>query len=135
MIFQWKSTDFCAKIYSHLTFVLKTSPMHSFLNMDIGPHFLHWKVNLGSWITWYISETEYYLVLSGLWEDFFRISSVSYPKILHWRKLFFWFSCLTPLWNNFLSCFDPYIHVATICFGCYGTFALVAFMRTYFDIF
>ena len=25
---------------------------------EYGPHFFHWKVNLGSWITWYISEIE-----------------------------------------------------------------------------
>ena len=27
-----------------------------------GPHFLHWKVNLGSWIAWYISESVYFSI-------------------------------------------------------------------------
>ena len=39
-----------------------------------GPHFHHWKVNLGSWITWYISETE--CSLFTIW----RLKSTVIPK-------------------------------------------------------
>jgi hypothetical protein len=60
--------------------------------LALGPHFLHWKVNLGSWITWYISEIETNLGFTFQFLNDGIYQNTNFAKLPS-AKWLFWYYC------------------------------------------